>query len=359
MKFISSPLRARKRFPSRHAALIFLAGVLSLPAAASTQVVAEEVQMMRIANQAEALGTLRANEAVAITATLSEQVSAIHFDDGQMVEAGALLVEMNSAEESALLEEAEVNHREAQRHFDRITQLAANGTASQAQLDEARREANAAEARLAATRSRLKNRIITAPFAGVLGLRNISVGSFVEPGDVITTLTDDSRMKLDFNVPALLLPNITKGLAISAKTPAYPEQEFLGEIYSIDNQVDPVTRSIRVRALLPNEAHLLKQGMLMTVTLFYREREAMVLPEEAVVLDGTQAYVLVAKPAGDGGWTVERRDVTTGMRPMGRVEILSGLQLGEQVITHGHTKIKPGDAVALASLEQVMDHAAF
>ena len=177
---------------------------------------------------------------------------------------------------------------EASRQYQRVKSLANQGTAARSLLDERRRQWETARARLAAIESRLADRLVTAPFAGVVGLRNISPGALVEPGDPITTLDDDSTMKLDFAVPSIYLGSLQPGMAVVARARAYGDRPFRGEVSGVDSRVDPVTRSIVVRAVLPNPHRALKPGMLMEVELQMNPREALVIPEEALVPQGAR-----------------------------------------------------------------------
>jgi membrane fusion protein (multidrug efflux system) len=301
------------------------------------------------ADRIEALGTLRANESVVLTASVTETVTDIHFDDGDRVKAGQVLLEMTSAEEHALLEEARATVGEAKRQYERVKSLEAQGTAAKSLLDERLREWETARARLTAIESRLDDRLVRAPFAGVVGLRNISVGALVEPGDVITTVDDDSVMKLDFAVPSTYLATLKPKLAIVARTHAYPERSFEGEVSGIDSRVDPVTRAVTVRAILSNDERLLKPGMLMQVELLKNPREALVIPEEALLPQGEKQYVLLVDEA-DGNKVV-RREVKIGSRRPGEVEILQGLAAGDKVITDGALKTRPGQPVTVRALD--------
>ncbi len=306
-----------------------------------------EVRADRFVDRVEALGTLKANESVSVTANVTETVSAIHFDDGQRVEAGQVLVEMTSAEEHALLEEGSVRVAEFDRQYERIKSLVAQRSASESLLDERKRDLDTARALLVAIESRLADRLIKAPFAGVLGLRNISPGTLVEPGDLITTLDDDTVMKLDFAVPSVFLTDLEPGLGIEAKARAYGGRSFEGEIHSIDSRVDPVTRSIQVRALLPNPDRTLRPGVLMQVELLRNPREALVVPESALVHQGQDHFVILV---GDGN-VAERRQVRTGARRPGEVEVVDGLTAGDRVITHGSEKVRPGQEVAIQAVD--------
>ena len=212
-------------------------------------VFAAEVKKTFFTDRIEALGTLRANESVELTASVIEKVNALYFEDGNRVADGDFLVEMTSAEEHAQLEEARALTVEADRQYRRVKSLAAQGTAARSLLDERRRQQETARARLSAIESRLSDRLIKAPFAGVVGLRNISVGALIEPGDIITTLDDDSVMKLDLSVPDVYLARLKPGLTVIARTRTYKDREFKGEVRSIDSRIDEVSRSVVVRVL--------------------------------------------------------------------------------------------------------------
>lgn len=337
-------------------ALAACALVAAVPASAAapggqpTGVIVERVGQQRISDRMEALGTLQANETVRITANVSDTISRVNFDDGQAVAAGDVLVELTDAEEAALLVEAESLADEAKRQFERIERLRVQNNAAESLLDERRREWRTAEARLEAVRSRLNDRLITAPFSGHVGLRQVSPGALVSPGDVITTLVDDSRMKLDFTIPALYLTTVRRGTPIEASSPVFPNRSFAGEVTSVDSTVDPVTRSITVRAIIPNEQRDLVPGMLMTLNLLRNEREAIVISEEAIVPRGANTYVLVVNMSAEP-YTAEQRLVQIGARMPGQVEVVSGLDVGETIISHGTLKVRPGAPVHIKAVD--------
>ena len=332
--------------------LFFVALLASLAVVAKPplKVIVAPVTSMPFEDRVEALGTLKANESVVLTASVTETVGALYFDDGDRVEEGQLLVEMTSEEEKARLKEARAREQEAKRQYSRVQSLAGKGTASQSQLDQRKREWQTARAQLVAIESRLSDLLVEAPFAGVIGLRNISVGALVEPGDQIATLDDDAQLKLDLSVPSVYLPTLLPGLPVVARTAAYGDREFEGRLRSIDSRVDPVTRSVTARVILPNEDRLLKPGLLMQVTLKKNPREALVIPEAALMPSGTEQFVLVANP-NDAGHRVERRQVSIGTRRPGLVEILSGVDEGELVITHGAMRVRPGETVAIMATD--------
>ncbi len=335
--------------PSRYLRIFALGLLYLFPLGLSAQtkpvdVIVQAVETRQLQTRIEALGSLRANESIRLTSNVTKTVTRINFEDGQRVNKGDVLVEMTSAEEQALLDEARFNTDEALKQLDRVRSLVARNAASQSLLDQRVREYESARARYAAIESRLKDLRLDAPFSGVVGLRNISVGALVTPGNLITTLNDDSQMKLDFTVAAVYLRSLRPGLPIEASSRDLGGKTFSGEIFSIDNQIDPVTRAITVRAILPNENYELKQGMLMTLVLYADQRDAIVVPEAALVPLGSNNFVFVAKEE-NGVASVERVQVQIGERLQGVVEVLSGLAPGQRVVTHGLQKIRDGQVV--------------
>ena len=308
------------------------------------------VQATEVTDSIEALGTLKANESVALTASVSEVVTAIHFEDGERVQAGDLLVELSSSEEQALKTEYKYTLAEAEAQLKRISRLATRGDASQSLLDEQRRVRDVSKARLTAVESQLTDRQVKAPFDGVVGLREISVGAFVSPGVVLTTLIDDRQLKLDFAVPAIHLPKLTKGMTLVARTRVHPNKTFSGKVVAIDNRVDPVSRTLQIRALLPNADHQLLPGFLMEIDLLSNKRQALVLPEEALTPVGRKQFVYLVQDD-----QVKRQEVSLGSRWPGRVEILTGLSVGDQVIAHGTDKLSDGSKINIVAREDVSE----
>ena len=306
--------------------------------AAPIEVLVETVQTQEISDPLEALGTLRANEAVDVTVNVAETVESIGFQSGQRVEKGQVLLTLESGEERALVEEAKSTRDEARAQLNRIRALAKRGDASQSLLDETQREFRVSEARLAAVESRLQYRIIKAPFSGLVGLRNISPGAYLAPGDTVTTLVDDRSMKLDFNVPSLFLSTLRPGVPIVARSRALANRRFNGEVSSVDNRVDPISRSITVRAELDNSDSVLRAGMLMEVTLESNPRQMPVISESALIQLQDRSYVYVVDQE-DGITFARRLPVTTGLRLPGKIEIREGLEAGQIIVVEGAVKL--------------------
>ncbi len=324
--------------------------VLPALAQAPAPVIVTQATADRFADRVEALGTLKANESVNLTATVGETVTAIHFDDGQQVAAGDILVEMTSSEEHALLEEERSTMAEARKQYERLRPLVERGAAAKSLLDQRRREYQTAQARLQAIESRLKDRLVIAPFSGTVGLRNISLGALIEPGDVVTTLDDTRKMKLDFTVPAVHLATLRTGLTVEADSPAFPQRKFSGEVTSIGSRIDPVTRSITVRAVIPNPDLLLKPGLLMRVALQTQQRSAVIVPEEALMSSGEENAVFVLDRSASPP-VVRRTLVQIGGRRPGEVEVTQGLAVGDYVVNHGTLRLRNGQAVTVRAID--------
>ena len=340
-----TPAQARRLAPY----ILVPALALSLAAPAhSLEVIVAPVRAQTLSDPIESLGTLRANESARLTSTITETIAEIRFEDGQRVEAGQVLVALTNREQLAELAAAEADLDEARRQYTRVQDLAERGQESRSVLDQRLRDLDNARARLQAVEARLSDRLIIAPFDGVLGLRNMSVGSLLTPGSVVTTIVDDSLMKLDFSIPEVFLAHVNQGLSISARSAAFPDEVFEGQIRSLSNEVDPVTRAFQVRAEIPNPERKLRPGMLMNVTVDSRERESLTIPEEALLSRGRDHHVFVVSENESGdSYQAIRRSVTLGARLPGRVEIRSGLEDGERIVIHGGFRLSDGDTVSI------------
>jgi membrane fusion protein, multidrug efflux system len=307
------------------------------PGRLSVAVVAAQPELKDFAQEVEALGTVRANESVDITAKVADRIAAIHFVEGQQVRKGDVLVELDNEEARADLAAAQAAETDSRSQFKRSQELYQTMALSEAQLDQIKATLLADEARVAAARSRVNDRVIAAPFAGRVGLRNVSVGGLVSPGTVITTLDDLSVVKLDFAVPEVFLASLKRGLTLQAQSTAYPGETFRGKVDSVDTRIDPTTRAIAVRALVDNRDGRLRPGMFMTLRLVRSEGQALMLPERAIVPENDQHFVYVV----DAGKAVKRA-VEIGRRRPGEVEILDGLTAEDSVIIDGTLNVRDG-----------------
>ena len=316
-------------------------------------VIAYTVAEGEFVERIEALGTIRANESVTLSAQVTEKVTKVNFDDGEVVEEGDVLLEFTSREESALLAEAQATLDEAEKQLVRIEGLVANGNATRARLDEQIRIVTGATAQVNAIEARLADRLLKAPFAGILGFRQVSPGTLVEPGTAVVTLDDIDPVKLDFSVPERFLGVLRPGLDIEAESAAYDDKAFKGTITAIDSRIDPVTRAAFVRALVPNPDGLLRPGMLVTINVIRSRQQMMLIPEEAVVPRERNEYVFVI---GEDE-TVRQQMIGTGRRQPGVVEILSGLNMGDRIVAEGTSRVRPGAAINVIEDRVLFDEA--
>jgi membrane fusion protein (multidrug efflux system) len=306
----------------------------------SVAVVTAPVQQKPIAVRIEALGTAHANEAVDITSKAGNKVIDVRFDEGQWVRRGAVLVELDGAQDRADLAAAEAALAESRSAYERGRGLFTQQALSQSQLEQIEATLKGNAARVASAEARVADTVIRAPFDGRVGLRRVSVGALVSPGAIITTLDDTRTMKIDFDVPETFLAILKPGLAVAAKSVAYPGESFDGAVESVDSRVDPVTRSIRVRARLPNPKGFLRPGMFLTVVVSREPLPGLVVPEQALVPERGEVYVFVVT---DG--LAIRRVVKIGRRSPGEVEILTGVAAGERVVIEGTQQIRDNSAV--------------
>ena len=304
------------------------------------KVVTQRVALQPLVDEIEALGTARANESIEIQSRVSSVVTRIAFEEGQMVSEGELLIELENSEIVAGLVLAEASLAESQSIYNRSKSLESTQAISASNLDELHAQVKVNQAQVEAARARLQNTQIRAPFSGRVGLRNVSPGSFVDNSTVISTLDDIEKIKLDFSVPETYLMVVSEGMDILAESIVFPGRIFEGTITSIDTRLDPVSRSVQVRALIPNSDGVLKPGMFLTVDLQRDRGDVLLAPEQAIVPEGTHQFVFVINNG-----VAEKRAVTLGRRIPGFVVIEEGLSPGAAVVTEGTHKVRDGLAV--------------
>jgi membrane fusion protein (multidrug efflux system) len=315
------------------------------PAAATAiPVITKPARIEPMGIEIEAVGTTQANESVEVTSKASNTVTAIRFREGEIVERGAVLVEMDASQARANLAEAQAALARSKSQYDRSRDLQSRQALSMADLEQVEAALKADEARVAAAQARLDDTVIRASFKGRTGFRHVSVGSFVSPGTLITTLDDTSVIKLDFTVPETYLFVLDRGLTVKAQATGLPDRVFEGKVTNMDSRIDPVTRSVTVRAELANPDGLLRQGMFMTVSLQGEVAPTLIVPEEAIVPERGKAYVFVV----DNN-VVERREVHTGKRRPGFVEIVKGVAEHERVVVDGTQNVRDGSKVQESS----------
>lgn len=295
----------------------------------------------------EVLGVAKGRQSVTITSDATELVTAVRFRDGQAVGRGQVLVELKANEQAAGVAEARARFNQAQRDFERWNTLAQKGFASKAALDQQRAALETARASLNAAQARQLDRVIRAPFSGVVGLSDIAPGALISPGSPIVTLDDVSVVRVDFDVPDRYLSVLQPGAPIQARPDAYPDLVLHGRIAELDTRINTQTRAIRARAEFPNASRMIRPGMMVRVGVQHGMRVAVAAPESAVQYEGDNAYVFVITP-GPQGTRAVKRQVVTGLTDAGFVEIRTGLRAGERIVGDGLNRVQDGRPVKVA-----------
>lgn len=309
---------------------------------AATLVSTQIVSHSTLVRQVTSLGTALANESVQIVSNTSDYLTVLHINEGRRIEKGQLIAQLNDVEERARVAELSASLLDQKRQLERVKNLAKTQATAQSLLDEQQTRVNTTQAQLDAVKARLNEMTIRAPFTGVLGLRQVSEGAYLTAGTVLTTLDDLSQIRLEFSVAEYYLAQLKPGMVVNASSVAFPGQVFTGQIKAIDTRLDPVTRSVKVHALVPNDQLELRPGMLLNVNVTLAEVQALQVSEKAIVPLQNKQYVFVVNKDN----SVTQTEVQLGQRMPGLVEIVSGLNPGDQVVIEGTTKIRSGSMVA-------------
>lgn len=288
----------------------------------------------------EAVGTARANEQVLITSKYSDLVDDISFQDGDVVKKGDILVRLNSREEAAKVKELEANLAESVAQLNRFQDLFTKKATSKSIVDQQEAKTKAISAQLLSAKIKLNDLTIKAPFSGMLGFREISLGALIDVGDVITSLDDLDVIKVDFAIPERYLTTVSVGQTIEATNIAYRAQVFNGTVTSIDSRIDSVTRTLKVRAKIPNSDHKLRAGMLLNINIIRNVEQILQVPESAVIPIEDEHFVFVVE-AGKA----LKKQFNIGRRHHGFVEVLGGLSSGTEVVIEGALKLRDGSSV--------------
>lgn len=319
-------------------------GVAKPPATSyAPSVIVESVTSQTIHTPLEAIGTTKALNTIILTPNTTEKVSEILFKEGTLVRKGDILLRLNQQEEQATLDSALALFSEAKEALGRAEGLKKSDNISNADLKKRKTDLLEAEARINILKSHIRDLTLVAPFDGIIGLTDISLGELVQPGDRIASLSDISSLKIDFDVPDLYLKDIKEGQTLKAFVEAYPQKTLTGQIKTIDTSVNPNTRTVIIRALIDNKDLLLKPGMIANVVIETSPRNALLIPEKSVIQDGKKSFVFLFDPKTQ---LVKRTLITLGSRLKDKVEVLTGLKESQHIITEGKIKIRDGIKVA-------------
>ncbi|MCW5624817.1 MAG: efflux RND transporter periplasmic adaptor subunit [Burkholderiales bacterium] len=312
-------------------------------APAGLPVKAVPVKIGLIEDELSAVGSLLPAESVVIRPEIAGRVVDLHFEEGQTVTKGARLVSIDQAEYRARLAASAADATKESQRFQRTKELLNQKFVSQDALDVAKGTMDIAVAKRLQDEVALSKTTLTAPFSGVLGLRQISPGAYVKAGEDIVRLENVSSLKMDFRVPEIYVSKLRPGLTVSVRTDAFPGEVFEGRIYAIEPAVDEKSRTVLARAQVPNAQVKLKPGMFGRVTILLEAKpNAVIIPEQAVWPQGRDAFVYRVV---DGKAVLTK--IELGVRRPGEVEVRSGLEPDALVITDGQMKMKDGAPVTV------------
>ncbi|WP_425305828.1 efflux RND transporter periplasmic adaptor subunit [Aromatoleum petrolei] len=295
-----------------------------------------------MADDVTAIGTLRSNESVVLRPEVAGRIEAIRFREGSPVRRGDVLVDFDAAVQRAEVQQAKANLALAQANFGRTEDLFNRKFLSQSARDEAASRLEVARANMALAEAHLDKMRIRAPFAGIVGIRNVSAGDYVKEGEDLVNLEDIATLKVDFRLPEIYLAQIRPGQKLELASDAVEGRFFVAAVSAIDPLVDEQGRAVVMRATLQNDGLRLRPGMFARVRLILEERaNVATVPEEALVpAPGDVQFVYRVV---DG--KAQRVEVKTGVRRGTRVEIVRGVQAGDVIVTAGQQKLRDGAAV--------------
>jgi membrane fusion protein (multidrug efflux system) len=324
-------------FPSLCLATSLAAAQGSFP----TSVETIDVSTSTLQSSVKAVGNLLAEASAELRAEVPGQVLSVHFSEGQQVKKGAELFSIEATVLEAEVNEANANAERSTAAFERAREMYSKKLISANDYDTAQANMNVDVARLLSSRAKLHKTIIRAPFDGYVGLRHINIGDYATVGQAMVDVVQLDPLRVEFSVPETLLPKLAAGQSIEMASDAYPGETFSGTITAISPRIGVEGHSVAVRASLPNGALKLRPGFFVRVNVTLAEKtNAMLVPEEAIWPLGQQKTVYVVV---DG--KAQQRTVSIGERLPGQVEILSGLKVGETIVTAGQMKLYDGAAV--------------
>lgn len=324
--------------------------------AAPTSVIAYKVDYQNIPQNLTMLAELKALNSVQLTSSVTDVVSAIYFKDGQEVAKDQLLIEFNNEQELAELKEKQISAIEAKKQYLRLKKLQGKVSVSQASIDEQYRNWQVFEAQVNSLKAELQNRQIRAPFSGVLGLKDIVVGDFINQGQALVSLTNNQTMQLDFEIADKFLNSVKPGQKVELISQSYPDKVFLAHINAISPQLSADTRMIKLRALLKNNQQL-ASNMLVQAKIKLSDKRILAIPNKSILMLGDHSYVYRLSPLaektdkGEIRYKVEKVQIKTGLINANRTEVLSGLKQQDIIVSQGILLVNPNKQVTIKSFE--------
>jgi membrane fusion protein (multidrug efflux system) len=307
-----------------------------------------KVEVARLEDDSQAVGSLRARQGVVLKPEVSGRIQALSFGDGQRIQKGQLMVQLDDTLQQAQLKQAEASAAIARTNLQRSRELAAQNFVSQSAVDQNAAALEVAQAQVALAQAQISRMKILAPFDGITGIRSVSVGDYVKDGADLVMIEDVSSLWVDFRLPERYLSRLKPGQSVEVVLDAIPDRKFKAQVDAIDAQLDANGRSVLVRARMPNGDGRLRGGMFARVRAVFDVRDkALVLPEEALVPLGNRQVVFKVTDGASGGKVAQRADVKIGMRVPGRVEILEGVAAGDVVVIAGQARLMRGENLAV------------
>jgi membrane fusion protein (multidrug efflux system) len=305
-----------------------------------------------IVDDVTAVGSLKATQGVMIRPEASGRIARLGFTDGQRVRRGQLLVQLDDTLQQAQLEQAKAQASIARTNLQRSRELLAQNFVSQSAVDQNAAALQVAEAQVALALAQLARMRVLAPFDGTAGLRVVDVGDYVKDGADVVNLEDLSALEVEFALPERYVGRARPGLPVAIALDALPGRTFAGQLVALNSLVDANGRSLLVRARLANAGALLKPGMFARPRVVFATREgAIVVPEEALVPQGTRQFLFKVVDGPEGRKVAQRLEARLGLRLPGKVEIVEGVQAGDLVVTAGQARLMRGDAVPVRPID--------
>lgn len=310
------------------------------------------VEAMTLTDDVQAVGSLKSSQGVMLRPEVSGRIARLGFVEGQRVQRGQLLVQLDDTLQQAQLKQAEAQASIARTNLQRSRELLAQNFVSQSAVDQNAASLQVAEAQVALAQAQLARMRVLAPFDGTAGLKLVDIGDYVKDGADVVNIEDLTALTVQFAVPERYIDRLRVGQPVDVAVDALPGRSFKGRVQAVDSQVDANGRALQVLAQVDNPGALLKPGMFARPRVIFSVREGAVLvPEEALVPLGAQQFVFKIVDGPDGQKLSQRLEAKIGLRLPGKVEIVEGLQAGDVVATAGQTRLLRGDRLPVRVID--------
>lgn len=301
----------------------------------------QKVKKVTFSNELQIISSIIANETVNISSVVSEKIKKINFIEGSFIQSGKVLIELENNEERAILMQVKAELDEANVNYLRAKKLLVEGNASQSMLDKRLMQKKKLEGKLKEIQAKIDDLIIKSPFSGIIGTKNFSEGAYIDPGNIITTLYDISKVKLELYIPEQYINKISKNQEFFVTLPSIKKSLIKGRIFAVDPYINNETRTFKAIGMIKdNTNYIIKPGMMANIKLNLEAREALVIPEGSIIPEDEKSYVLLVEKN-----KVKKVNVLTGKRKNGFIEIIENININDYVIYEGTNKVRDGSEV--------------